>query len=280
MYGDCSTQKCSSKPIILDCKVVQLPNKEVTESLIEMPLLQKFPAENIEKTLFETLLLNSISSKAPIKNKRKMVAPGAEVITCYDVIERMKNNVPIEKKIKPLQDKTNMQKKVLKPIKVHQNKKKHEPMSSEEDLSWTSSDESEDNMQDYINDLLGDEENDPSINMLNISMFDQFDDTAVASNSEMLEIGKWIVVQFATKKTVKHFVGVIIKLEQDDRILTKFARKLKTIKKENETMFSFPRVEDIYEVKEEDVICILPQPSTGRRGEIIFKTKISGYNIQ
>ncbi|CAH1112886.1 unnamed protein product [Psylliodes chrysocephalus] len=46
------------------------------------------------------------------------------------------------------------------------------------------------------------------------------------------------------------------------------------------TTFYFPSQEDITDVMEDDIIFILPKPTIGRRGEVIFSVGFSQNNIQ
>lgn len=87
----------------------------------------------------------------------------------------------------------------------------------------------------------------------------------------------WLVVQFTTKKSVKHFIGTILSIE-DKLPVVKFVRKVKQSK--SETTFSYPIVEDICVIKSKaDIICVLPQPVIFRRGQLIFNVDLNKYNI-
>lgn len=49
----------------------------------------------------------------------------------------------------------------------------------------------------------------------------------------------------------------------------------------NRNSFVFSHVPDICEVKqEEDIVCLLPDPIVGRRGQIYFKFGFQDNNIQ
>lgn len=97
---------------------------------------------------------------------------------------------------------------------------------------------------------------------------------------DILQADKWVLVKFATKKTLKHYVGKIEELKECGSAMVKFVRKCKITERDDETRFSYPPVEDIYEVTEDDILCILPKPILGRRGELIFKKSFYSYNIQ
>lgn len=99
-------------------------------------------------------------------------------------------------------------------------------------------------------------------------------------NHKNLEKDDWIIVQFATKKTLKHFVGNVLAI--NDKIPTvKFVRKVKESKFKGGTTFTYPVVDDVCTIQHlEDVITILPRPNITRRGHIVFKVELNNFNIQ
>jgi hypothetical protein len=70
--------------------------------------------------------------------------------------------------------------------------------------------------------------------------------------------GKWILVAFATKKTKKHYVGVITSMNEGHPTV-KFARRVKST-----SAFTWPQTDDISEIGIEDVSAFLPEPVEGR----------------
>lgn len=95
-----------------------------------------------------------------------------------------------------------------------------------------------------------------------------------------LEINQWVLVKFAVKKSIKHYVGVIIDHCENNKIYTaKFVRKAKFLR-DGQFIFTYPNVDDICDVSLPDILCVLPKPIKGRRGEIIFKISFEGFNIQ
>lgn len=88
------------------------------------------------------------------------------------------------------------------------------------------------------------------------------------------------MVKFATKTTVKHYVGVVEDLDPDGFPTVKYLRK-SLFKSEKGTNFVFPQVPDICKVNHlDDIVCKLPDPVTGRRGQFYFKISFADYNVQ
>lgn len=94
-------------------------------------------------------------------------------------------------------------------------------------------------------------------------------------------INNWVLVKFSTKKTVKHFVGIITSFS-DQYPVIQYVRKVNNTKYKQQTVFTYPLVEDISILKDTvDIIKTLPQPEISRRGHIIFNFKFSSkYNVQ
>ena len=92
-------------------------------------------------------------------------------------------------------------------------------------------------------------------------------------STQPLEIGKWVLVAFATKKTKKHYIGVIQSLNTEEPTV-KFARRVK-----NTSTFVWPHTDDISEIPSEDIITFLPQPTIGRRGTLMFGVSFTGLNV-
>lgn len=86
-------------------------------------------------------------------------------------------------------------------------------------------------------------------------------------------VNDWVLVQFCTKKSIKHFVRQII-LDNGETPTIKYVRKVRTAKKES--IFVYPRNDDICELKHvEDILAVLPAPEISRRGHVIFKINFS-----
>lgn len=93
-------------------------------------------------------------------------------------------------------------------------------------------------------------------------------------------VGDRILVKYNVKEKslkVKHYVG-IIKEKNDDMLIVKFV-KLKSEDK-NSTTIVYPIADDIDEVSKSNVVCCLPQPTVGRRSQLIFGVTFSQYNLK
>ncbi|CAG9760756.1 unnamed protein product [Ceutorhynchus assimilis] len=91
-----------------------------------------------------------------------------------------------------------------------------------------------------------------------------------AERQSKIIIGSFVLVQFVTKKTCKHFVGEVVNIMEDDHNV-KFMRKC------FKNGFVFPQVDDISLVKEQDIIKHLETPSVMRRGIYRFHYDLSSY---
>lgn len=87
-----------------------------------------------------------------------------------------------------------------------------------------------------------------------------------------LEIGTWVLVAYATKKTVRHFIGEITSRLNEREFEVKYTRK-------HRDKFIWPEAEDIDVVQIESIVTALPTPQTSRRGGFSFSIKFDGYNL-
>ena len=62
---------------------------------------------------------------------------------------------------------------------------------------------------------------------------------------DTLEIGNYILVKFTGKKSVKHYVGRIIDLPDENEIETKFMRR-SSLQKYGSLAFIYPAKDEIY----------------------------------
>lgn len=93
-------------------------------------------------------------------------------------------------------------------------------------------------------------------------------------------IGDWILVKYYVKEkssNVKHYVGIIKEINDD--MLKVRSVKLKSEDK-NSTTFVYPIADDIDDVSDSNVVCCLPQPTVGRRSQLIFAITFSQYNLK
>lgn len=89
---------------------------------------------------------------------------------------------------------------------------------------------------------------------------------------ETINVDKWVVVEYKHKKRVRHFIGNILsKVDQGWEV--KFLKC-------NKKSFTWPEVDDVDIVSNENIVKVLPNPSHGRRGDhYTFSVNFSDYNI-
>lgn len=144
------------------------------------------------------------------------------------------------------------------------------------DYTVHDSDNSDIDLETYYNIYLTDNDLDDQENVgmdFGLADLEYYEET-----SSKLKIGDWVLVKFATKKSVKHYVGQIIDI-QDDIPTVKYLRKIET--KKNGLLFVYPNVDDICELKHvADIVSVLPKPTVSRRGQISFSIILREFNIQ
>ncbi|CAG4950882.1 unnamed protein product [Colias eurytheme] len=260
---------------------------------------------------FENLLLERIRQTRPENHnkKRKRVGLGAEIITqkCLEdyntqqttklKITKEKKKIKVEKqdetfanpKInnkKNKKDQTDNKSKKIKKIKIEadnkeKNRQKGKLYDSESDSSLSSlfelADSDEIDYEEYIAELLNqerDKENDEPNESMGLH------DIAYFTKQDELKENDWIVARFATKKSLKHFVGRVLSIDKTLPTV-KFLRKVKDSKYNKGTVFTYPLIDDICTIKHsDDIVSILPEPQILRRGQIIFDINFNKFNIQ
>ncbi|KAG5889534.1 hypothetical protein JTB14_036625 [Gonioctena quinquepunctata] len=88
------------------------------------------------------------------------------------------------------------------------------------------------------------------------------------------KINDWVLVKFATKKKVLHYVGQVTDIEAGEPRV-KFTR-IKEIHADT-TVFCWKEPEDVPFIENEDVVEKLAEPAFGRRGEFIFNSSFEYY---
>lgn len=78
---------------------------------------------------------------------------------------------------------------------------------------------------------------------------------------------------------MKHYVGIIKEINDDNNMLKVRFVKLKSEDK-NSTTFVHPIADSIDDVSDSNVVCCLPQPTVGRRSQLIFGITFSQYNLK
>lgn len=196
-----------------------------------------------ERTSFETLLLQKISCSKKTPNKRKKIGNSnfGDVLTREDYLENLNKT------------KQKCDKKAKKNVK-----RQDDSSSSSSDISIHSEGDEYQEVE-TLQDLVELESTS--------AMIDEPEDIF------HMTPGAWVLATYATKKVVKRYVGQILKINQDDSLEIKFARRKKDY-------FIWPEVEDIDTKTADQIYQVLPTPTTGRRGEIRFPIQFSGLNVQ
>lgn len=169
-----------------------------------------------------------------------------------------------------------------KKIQTRKREKKQKKTKIEEDLEDDSdftihdSDGSDMDLESYRNIYLTKDESDDEENVY--TDFGLTDIQYYENTSNTLKKGDWVLVKFSAKKTVKHYVGQIININDDIPII-KYVRKTET--KQKGLLFVYPIVDDICELKHiTDIVSVLPKPTITRRGQISFSINIGKFNLQ
>lgn len=195
-------------------------------------------------TSFEELLLQTLKQDKPLQTlRRKRLAPGAEIITCRQ--DQISNQANVSEYMSDRQDdvitEPNKKKKSKSVCTVYS-----DTSNSETDIQYSDTDD------DYLSSP--DEDEIPDLIFGNMKK------------------GQWVLVKYCTKKTVKHFVGQIIRVENGEDITVKFVKKYKS-------KYVWPELADIDNVAFENIIKLLPEPEVDRRGTLEFKVRFDGYNV-
>ncbi|CAK1588378.1 unnamed protein product [Parnassius mnemosyne] len=166
------------------------------------------------------------------------------------------------------------------PIKI-KTKKKQNKIKIEEDLEEDSdftihdSDGSDMDLESYCNIYLTEYKSDDEENVY--TDFGLTDIEYYENTSNKLKKGDWVLVKFLSKKSVKHYVGQIININDDIPVI-KYVRKTQT--KQRGLLFVYPNVDDICELKHvADIVSVLPKPTITRRGQISFSINIGKFNL-
>lgn len=220
---------------------------------------------------FEQLLLQTVKqTNVPNNIKKRKVAQGAEVVTESEVLRRLVAEET--ERITKIKNKTKQKPKEAAPNKAKRvvtKKRKRVSTSSEssDELSdvvvYTNSDDDLDpeifDMDE--NNLIGDEENEDKEN----------EDCRKYGDQQLAE-GKWVLVEYRSKKQIKHFVGLITNNTADNQWCVKFA-------KYRDKQFTWPPREDTDTLTEDEITTVLPTPSISRWGYITFQFDFSKFNL-
>lgn len=87
------------------------------------------------------------------------------------------------------------------------------------------------------------------------------------------KLNKWVLVKFATKSTIKHYVGQIKDVVKHYPVV-KFARRIKKC-----SVFVWPQENDEGEVQRGEIVVFLPSPVVSRRGQLSFPVSLTGLKF-
>ncbi|XP_039287325.1 uncharacterized protein LOC120351997 [Nilaparvata lugens] len=270
-------------------KVAVMSEKKSDDLAVPGPAnVCRTPVKTTPKKTFEYLLLQNISTckKDLVKSKKQRMAVGAEVITREEGIQRLKEleeqkkleaEEKRRKQLEKLRRKTESKPKNKR--KLFERKKMSKPNPKKQDSSKNlfESDESSDDEGDGVMSLasVSSEEN---IRERIIQEEKSDEEYEATLEKKEYKKGDWVLVKFPTKQTVKHFVGEIVDLSDPDEPLIRYVRRVPGTS--SASVFRYPENEDVGETQSENILVKLPQPSLGRRGELIFKIRFSTYNVQ
>ncbi|XP_045766027.1 uncharacterized protein LOC123867805 [Maniola jurtina] len=245
---------------------------------------------NLKKKGVTTITRSALHMKlVPIKKRQRVVAEQRKVLKeitqeteeeeeeMTDTVEKEPND---EIKERISRETTKAKKKMQKHTSVKRRKKRSSSQSSlttDIEMKIDDTDDSEyETMDDFIATCQKEEQEniEPSIHY-GISDIEYF-----TESDNKLKTDSWILAQFVTKKSVKHFVGKVISIKNNIPEV-KFLRKKKESKVNRGSVFTYPTVDDIWPMKHlDDIILVLPEPKICRRGQIIFNIDLSNYNVQ
>lgn len=199
----------------------------------------------VKKVSFEELLLKKIArpTSAPVKKRKVLNSNLADVITRDDYLKQLEQSVAVRK-----------QKQVPK-------RKKLELVESESNASDL----------DYETSHSDDTDEYEGISSLNelVEAEDENDDNSFDNS---IKVGSWIIATYATKKTIRHFLGKVLEV-LDGTVKATFLRK-------KGEYFIWPNVPDLDTIRTEDVLRVIPPPIEERRGRLRFSLQFDGLSVQ
>ena len=96
-------------------------------------------------------------------------------------------------------------------------------------------------------------------------------DIRCSDSQSLLKFGNWVIAQFRSKKSSRHFVGQVIEeIDAEDTISIKFLKKVGS-------SFQWPEQDDISVVDKHDVVAVLSEPQIDGRGHLSFSDNLSKY---
>lgn len=258
--GSLTSELPSTSSIVTNSpSLTDLPLWENDDHNTDRPSTSENSELNFEQLLLETIKQSQSYPEAARKKRR--VAFGAEVVTGDAVLERLReqDKEKIEKDQRMAMKKENKKNKKVDLLKKN---KPTEDETSEDSDAYSIHDSDHETLEEIIQ---REEE-------------DMLDLEKVSKDVTSRQEGDWLLVKLATKKTIKYFVAQVKEISEENEPFVKFAKRSSA--KSKGTVFVFPETDDTSFISNEDIECILPQPTVCRRGELQFQVDFSNYNIQ
>lgn len=290
--------------IVFDPREIHIPGTSQGTPKIRI-VEDLYLKESEELVSFENLLLSTIRKADPThKIKKRKVVKGSEVITHEEFLNQLRQKEAEKEKIEreknerknklKAKKKNNSKQKLVSNIKKRKKKtlkKKYssdETSESENNVMLSDSDSNQ-NWDTYCENIIqlaekqGSKSDDTftesTLTSNHFNCIQHLIDTENEPDSSQRrpQVGDWIIVKFATKTTVKHFIGNIISMNLD----TPKVKYLRIIRNSKMVSFHYPDVDDVAELRHDtDIVKFLENPIITRRGKIVFKENVKEFNIQ
>lgn len=114
---------------------------------------------------------------------------------------------------------------------------------------------------------------DEEIDKRNQSIFEDNIQEESDNCDQKMQNDSWVVVEYQSKKTVKHFVGQIASIDSDEA-------SVKFVKRSKNDTFVWPNVEDLDVISIYNIKKKLGNPIVCRRGQLIFDIDMTSFNFQ
>lgn len=174
-------------------------------------------------TSFEAILLAKINKSIPEAKRRRKIDSNCAVLTSAEYLEGIKR-------------KETTQKEKLQTKRV-QKKKRIASSSSESELE----------------NIVLQDESDIEENMTLADLIQAYSDDEFETDSNVIHTGEYVLIKFATKKKLVHYVALVEKIVANEYSVSYLRRKV--------DKFIFPEVPEKYNVDKDDIVMKLPSPT-------------------
>lgn len=237
---------CGIYPLSKEKLLAKIPHQEQED----------VPRPSVSETIVDYLKAQRNPSKKiiPAKRKKLNIVPGRSVAA-----EDSPDHPPTTEENLPSTSKTQSVKR-----KIMQSDSEAEEL----DIERSSDPESESEDIQESENLAGSE-----VNMRDGGSVSLNKDDVNEISVQDVKVNSWVLVEYLTKKTVKHYMGKIKSLNNNEAQI-KFVRKYKS------NNFSWPNIEDCDFVPISQIKRIVNAPKVGRRDELYFDFNFCSFNIQ